>query len=551
MNPKNLSSETSYETSGPEFPNRSWLPPLWLILVDLLGLPIIFWALQTEYFSDATIGNIICWITTFLILMSLTVWFLFFSRFSYRTRTTLAALITTAVVLFFVLFRLEGTTGTLTPTAFVPRWWAPRDEQLAINLTKSTEVVVDIKTSTRHDFPQFLGPERSASLDSFQLDITPNSSSPWKEVWRQAIGGGWSGFAAVNGFAITMEQRGAVELVSCYEISSGKLMWIHETAARHETLLGGVGPRGTPTIDGGRVFALGATGVLRCLDGATGKLIWQSDLAQRYGQTVEAEATAIAWGRASSPLIADELVIVPAGGTIGQRKSLVAFNKLTGDIQWEVGDYQVSYSSPVRATLNGVDQIITVMEDHVVSHETQDGRSLWEHPWPGKSYADANVSQPIVLPDNHVFLSKGYGGGGKLVRITGSMEAFQIESIYHHHNVMRTKFTNACTYGEFLYGLDDGILSCVAWRTGERRWKQGRYGHGQVLRLGTHLLVQSESGEIVILKASSEKHEVLLRFQALTGKTWNCPCVFGHLLLLRNGQEAACFEIPSKPSSDG
>ncbi|MDA0659499.1 MAG: PQQ-binding-like beta-propeller repeat protein [Planctomycetota bacterium] len=551
MNPKNLSTETGYETGGPEFPNRSWLPPLWLILVDLLGLPIIFWALQTEYFSDATIGNIVCWITAFLILVSLMVWFLFFSRFSCRTRTSLAAFITTAIVLFFVLFRLEGTTGTLKPTAFVPRWRAPRDEHLGINLAKSTEVVVDIKTSTPHDFPQFLGPERSASLDRFQLDFTSNSSNPWKEVWRQPIGGGWSGFAAVNGFAITMEQRGAVELVSCYEIASGKLMWIHETSARHETLLGGAGPRGTPTIDEGRVFALGATGVLRCLDGATGKLIWQSDLAQRYGQTVEAEAATIAWGRASSPLIADELVIVPAGGTIGQRKSLVAFNKVTGDIQWEAGDYQVSYSSPVRATLNGIDQIVTVMEDHVVSHATQGGRSLWEHPWPGKSYADANVSQPIVLPDNHVFLSKGYGGGGELLRIAGSMDAIQIESIYHHHNIMRTKFTNACSYGDFLYGLDDGILSCVAWRTGERNWKQGRYGHGQVLRLGTHLLVQSESGEIVILKASSEKHEVLLRFHALTGKTWNCPCVFGHLLLLRNGQEAACFEIPSKPSSDG
>lgn len=549
MERKKPERESSFETTGLPIPRGRWMPPVGLILADLLGLPVIFWALQTDYFSDATIGNIICWVTTFLIFVSLAIWFLFLSRYSLRTRISAAGLLIGCILFFFALFRLEGTTGTLTPTAFVPRWWASRDEHLTIDLPDATEVVVDITTTTPDDFPQFLGPNRTASLDHVHLNVEPNAFAPWKEIWRRPIGSGWSGFAAVNGFAITMEQRGSIEMVSCYQITSGKLMWTHETEARHETLLGGIGPRSTPTLDAGLVYALGATGVLRCLDGATGHLVWQSNLAKRYGQTSETEAASIAWGRANSPLITDELVVVPAGGADGQRKSLVAFDKRTGDIQWEAGSYQVSYSSPVRATMNGIDQIIAVMEDHIIAHETQTGRALWEYPWPGKSNADANVSQPIVLPDNHIFISKGYGGGGMLLQITVSGDVCQVESIYHHHNIMRTKFTNACCDGDFLFGLDDGILSCVAWRTGEKRWKLGRYGHGQMLRLGTHLLVQSERGEIVILTTSYEAPEVVFQFPAISGKTWNDPCVFGHLLLVRNDQEAACFELPMKSPS--
>jgi len=383
------------------------------------------------------------------------------------------------------------------------------------------------------------------------LVIEPAVGSTWKQLWRQPIGGGWSGFAAVNGYAVTLEQRGAQELVTCYRAATGELMWVDSVDARHETFLGGIGPRSTPTIYDGDVYTLGGTGKLRCLRGATGQLRWQVDLPAQFGHTSAHEMAAIAWGRASSPLVFGDSLVLPAGGSADRRKSLVKLDRQTGSIRWEAGSYQTAYSSPVRATLDNVDQILAVLEDHVVAHSTQTGELLWEHPWPGKSNADANVSQPVVLPDNHVFLSKGYGGGCTLLRITRSDETFYVEPLYRHRNAMRTKYTNVCWRGDHLWGLDDGILSCIEWRTGKRLWKQGRFGHGQLLRVNDFLFVLSEGGELVIVRATPDRLDVVQQFPALPGKTWNNLCVHGGLLLLRNDQEAVCYELPrALPEND-
>ncbi len=147
-------------------------------------------------------------------------------------------------------------------------------------------------------------------------------------MWRQPIGAGWSAFAAVNGYAVTMEQRDEQELTTCYEISSGQLVWANGVEARHATTIGGIGPRSTPTIHEGRVYCLGATGVFRCLDGSDGTELWRHDLQQEFG--VQDESQGVAWGCAAAPLIVDQLVIVPAGGPADGRKySLVAYDRIS------------------------------------------------------------------------------------------------------------------------------------------------------------------------------------------------------------------------------
>ena len=405
---------------------------------------------------------------------------------------------------------------------------------------------VDLRTITPYDFPQFLGPERSASARGVRL-ARDWASRPVEPVWRRAIGAGWSAFSVVNGHAITMEQRGDEELVTCYNVETGRLEWSHSTPARYEALAGGVGPRSTPTIDEGMVYALGATGRLVCLDGATGRCRWEKDLLEQLGITPEEEAATIAHGRANSPLVVGDLVVVPAGGPkAGRRVSLVAYEKRLGTRVWEGGDRQISYSSPALATLGGVQQILIVNEESTSGHDANTGKVLWEHPWKARSNADPNVSQAVPVPPDRVFLSKGYGRGGALLRLVPRGNGtFSTEVLWQDSKVMRTKFTNVAVKDGYLYGLSDGVLECVALETGRRAWKEGRYWHGQILRAGDLLLVLSEAGEVVLVEATADRaNHVLGRFQAVEGMTWNNLALYGPYLLVRNAQEAACYRLP-------
>ena len=374
-------------------------------------------------------------------------------------------------------------------------------------------------------------------------------ASPPRLVWRREIGAGWSTLAVVNGFAVTLEQRGNDELVTCYEVATGKPRWFHAVPGRHQTVLGGIGPRSTPTIDQGRVYALGATGILRCLDGATGQPIWTDDLLARIGITPQEDLNAIAWGRASSPLIVDNLVVVPLGGrTTPPWISLIAFDKVTGRLAWKGGDCQASYSSPVLTTLAGRRQILIVNQDFVSGHDPATGHALWKYPWPGSSSTNANTSQAVPVPNDRVLLSKGYGGGAKLLQVSqADHDQWKVAEVWANSRVLRTKFCNVVLHGEHIYGLSDGILECVELASGRRVWKQGRYEQGQVLGVEDLLLVQAESGEVALVEATPSGHRELGRFAALDGKTWNNPSLYGRYLLVRNAEQAACYELGLEP----
>jgi outer membrane protein assembly factor BamB len=368
-------------------------------------------------------------------------------------------------------------------------------------------------------------------------------------VWRQPIGAGWGSFALVNSYAITLEQQGNEEQVVCYEIATGKRVWSYAVRARYENDAwpeAGIGPRSTPAVHDGRTYTLGATGRLLCLDGGTGALIWERDLLKEFGVTADQEKIGVPFGRSNSPLIVDDLVVVPAGGAPGRRVSLVAYDRITGEKRWEGGNRQISQSSPALMTLAGRRQIVSVNEDTVSGHDVATGRVLWEQSWPGSTIGPVNVAQAQFVPPNRFFVSKSYGGGAALYEITPSDGGlFTSQEVWKSNRVMRTRFTNVSIRDGHVYGLSDGILECIDLATGERVWKDGRYGHGQLLRVDDLLVILAESGEVAIVEATPEGGgRELGRFPAIEGTSWNPPSLYGDLLLVRNAKEAAAYKLP-------
>jgi outer membrane protein assembly factor BamB len=514
-------------------------------------------------FHDPAHRNIATLIFGFVALSTGWIWLCFQSGLAPMVRRTALVVSLFVALGLVVAFRYEEVDGSLMPR-FVPRWAAVPHTQLGAIAagTPTEESGIDLATETDDDFPQFLGPERTAWLGGPQLARDWKANPP-RQVWKQPIGAGWSGFAARNGYAVTLEQRGDEEWVSCYEIATGQPVWGHAASARHYNVMGGVGPRSTPTIHDGRVYALGATGILRCLDGAKGTLLWQEDLLERFEISQDDFEAMVNWGRAGSPLIVDDLVVIPAGGKQGKAKSLLALRAETGEFVWNADNVisedlttdQIAYASPTLATLAGQRQILIVNESTVSGHNPKNGMRLWSHPWPGRSNMNASSSQAVPIEPDRVLLSKGYGGGAEMIRLKpGSQGMLDVESVdtsgddgvWRDKRVLQTKFSNVVVYDGLVYGLSEGILECVELETGKRQWKhsQGRYGHGQILGVGDLLLVLAEDGRLALVELSPHRFTELGSIQALEGKTWNTLCLYGNRLLVRNAQEAACYELP-------
>lgn len=395
---------------------------------------------------------------------------------------------------------------------------------------------------TPHDYPKFLGTGPWAEARGVRLE-TDWDAHPPRLAWKQAIGAGWSGFAVVGDYAITQEQRGDEELVVCYEVATGEVAWTHADPVRWDPpgsgALGGVGPRATPTVHEARVFTHGATGIVNCLNARTGERLWSHDTLDQH------ETENVMWGKAGSPLVVDDQVIVSVGAA---EASLVAYDIATGEVAWTAGGRRSSYATPVLAELAGVRQILVVNEDAVTAHRAEDGAVLWEHPWLGSSDTNASSSQPVPVGDDRVLLSKGYGEGAELIAIAmGEDGRLSSTTVWKNQAVLRTKMCNVVVRDGYAYGLNDGILQCVDLATGESQWKKRRtpkFGHGQIMLVGDVLLALSELGEVILAEASPRRYRELAAMQAIEGVTWNNPALAGRWLLVRNAEQAACFELP-------
>ncbi|MDT7542220.1 MAG: outer membrane protein assembly factor BamB [Acidobacteriota bacterium] len=385
--------------------------------------------------------------------------------------------------------------------------------------------------AARNYWTNFRGPNRDGRYE--ERPIKTSGWSALKPVWKQPVGDGFSSFVVADGVAYTIEQRRGQEVVSAYQIENGRELWTRAWGGDFNPDDTGEGPRSTPTWDEGHLYALGAEGELECLDAKTGKSLWQKNILSDNG------AQNLQWGTAESPLVVDDKVIVMPGGTSG--KAFVAYNKLTGARVWSSQNDRASYTSPMLATLGGKRQIVSVTSNRMVGLDPSDGSLLWSYPW--STSMGINVAQPVVVARNRVFISAGYGHGAALVELTPEGKGFAARAVWENTN-LKTKYNSAVYDNGYIYGLDEGILTCIDAQTGERKWKGGRYNYGQVLYASGHLIVtDGGSGEVALVKADPTQFTEVGRIQALSGKTWNVPAIAGGRLLVRNGSEMACYNL--------
>jgi outer membrane protein assembly factor BamB len=295
---------------------------------------------------------------------------------------------------------------------------------------------------------------------------------------------------------------------------------------------GGEGPRATPTFQEGLVYALGGRGELRCLDAATGRLVWRTNIL------LDTEAENLRWGMAGSPLISGDAVIVLPGGPAG--RSVAAYDRRTGERLWTALDDKQAYVSPMQVTLAGVPQYLVVSATRVVGVGVESRDVLWEFPW--KTDHDASAAQPLVIGDNRVCYSSGYGTGAVVVELTKAGDGLAVREVWRNIR-MKNRQSSSVLHDGFIYGLDEGILACVDAATGELKWKGGRYGHGQLLLAGGRLVVVTDQGELVLVAASPAGLEEVARVPAIVGETWNVPAFADGILLVRNTEEMAAFDL--------
>ncbi len=550
---RKMSSEIPSDSPAKDQPTKRrirWFPIIWVSLLTAIVVQ------SRYYFEDPGIYNSITHFAVILGVVGIALWVLVRSRWQLTTRFAAAGVLLLAISAHYLQF---------SPIEFVNngdvglvdwRWrWVDPDRQLT-TVAAENEQQIDWQP-TEWDYPRFLGNGYWAEAEGVTLNTNWKANPP-EVIWEQRIGAGWSAFAVVGHYAVTQEQRGEQEMVTCYDIEDGSLVWSHADDVRFDPSgggsLGGVGPQATPTIHEGRVYTHGATGVINCMEATSGTLLWSHDAVTEF------EVETLLWGKSASPLIVDHMVVVSIGDArasiseaiVQEGNSLVAFDQLTGEVIWKAGNRRSSYASPILTTLAGVRQIVVVNEDYITSHRADDGTILWEHPWPGRSDTNASASQPVPVGKDRIFVSKGYGIGSELIQISRADDRWDVETVWKK-NVMKTKMCNVVVHEGYIYGIDDVHLACVELESGKKQWKKRRrptFGHGQIMLVGEQLLVISEEGEVILAAANPDEYSELGSFQAIDGITWNNLALAGPNLLVRNAEWAACFELPlANPNS--
>jgi outer membrane protein assembly factor BamB len=384
------------------------------------------------------------------------------------------------------------------------------------------------------NWPQWRGPNRDGiSKETGLLKQWPADGPPL--VWKATgAGGGYSSLSIANGKLYTMGLRGDREFVVAFDVATGKEAWATPNGKAFENDQGD-GPRGTPTVDGDRVYALGGNGDLSALDARTGKIIWTKNVLSEFG------GSNITWGISESPLVLGNKLLVNAGGP---NASIVALNKSDGSVIWKSQSDKAGYSSAIPVDINGVTQVVFFTAQRAVGLDAKDGRLLWEYAKPSNRVA--NAATPIARA-NRIFISSDYGTGGGVVEIKPDNKA---EEIWFSTN-MKNHHSSSVLIGDYLYGFSSSILTAMKFDTGEMAWRDRSVGKGSLVYADGHLYLLSENGVVGLVEASPTgyKEKGRFRIQQSSRPTWTHPVVAGGRLYLRDQDTIYAFDVREKKGS--
>lgn len=404
---------------------------------------------------------------------------------------------------------------------------------LGVAVTASMLIAIPMLAddAASHDWPQFRGSSRDGiSPETGLLDTWP-ATGP-REVWRHAIGEGYSGITVVGDRIYTMYAHGegesAIERAAAFDATSGKELWHTVIGAKVETEFGN-GPRATPTVDGDVVFVLGADGNLAALSRTDGTAHWQIDLKEAFG------ANRPHWGFSTSPIVDGDTLILEAGGT--EERSYVGLDKKTGDLQWNLGEGGAGYNSAIPVEMGGKRRLVYVAGTKVRCIDPEGGL-IWEHDWPaGETHA-----VPIFVPPNHLFASGAQGVGAKLFRVFEAGDEVKVEEVWSN-DTMKNHFNASILHDGVLYGFDNATFKAMDVMTGKVLWAKRGLGKGSLVMADGDLFVLSDRGKLMLVEPSKDGFEEKGSVQAVEGRAWTAPSVAGGRIYIRNHDEIVAYDI--------
>jgi outer membrane protein assembly factor BamB len=381
------------------------------------------------------------------------------------------------------------------------------------------------------DWPQWRGPNRDGrSVEKGLLKAWPAEGPPL--AWRASgAGEGYSSFAVAGGRLYTLGARAGTEYTFAFDAASGKKLWEAANGRRFDNNRGS-GPRGTPTVDGDRLYSFGASGDLSALDAATGKVLWTVNALSKFG------GSNIQWGLSESPLVLADRILINAGGPI------VAVKKTDGSQIWKSNGEPAGYSSAVLHEAGGVRQAIYFTHTRVVGVDVNTGKRLWGYEQVANDIA--NIATPVVR-ENRVFVSSDYGTGAALLELTPSGGGMQVKEIYFTRD-MRNHHSSSVLVGDHLYGFSSAILTAMNFNDGQVAWRDRSVGKGSLVFADDRLYLYSEGGTVGLAEANPTAYREHGRFKLKTGSlpTWSHPVVSGGKLFLRDQDNIYAYDVRAK-----
>ncbi len=404
-------------------------------------------------------------------------------------------------------------------------------------MKRSTLILIGLSlfssVASAADWPQFRGPDRDGvSAETGLLESWPTDGP--KPLWRVPLGEGYSGLSVVAGRVYTMFAGESDEFVGSFDGATGKELWRVRVDEKWLDRFGN-GPRSTPTVEAGAVYALSGRGELVALQAADGKILWRKDLEKAYG------AKPPTWGVSTSPLIEGDLLLVDVGGK--GTSSIVAFDKKTGEEAWKSQEDKAGYSAPLAITVGGLRQVLFFSGTKIAAVSPVDGRGLWSQPW--KTSYDVNAATPVFVPPDKVFVSSGYDVGGALFQIAVSDGKASATEVWRNRE-MKNKFSSSILVGGHLYGFDEKTLKCVDVATGQTKWKTRGLGHGSLTYADGGFVALGDEGTLVLFEAVDTGYNEKGRMTLFGGKTWTVPTISDGRLYARDEKELVSLKLTSE-----